>query len=71
MPSIIDGIIIENCKGAINLGDRYAINPISKEKSYYGSGCANTTKTCTIFNGINTSIIKDTDKSDMDYVFSL
>ena len=28
MPSVVEGVIIENCNGTINLGDKYNVQPI-------------------------------------------
>ncbi|AIE81349.1 spore germination protein GerPF-like protein [Bacillus cereus] len=30
MPSVVEGVIIENCNGTINLGDKYNVQPIEK-----------------------------------------
>ena len=32
MPSVVEGVIIENCNGTINLGDKYNVQPIEKRK---------------------------------------
>lgn len=37
MPSVVEGVIIENCNGTINLGDKYNVQPIEKTKAYNGS----------------------------------
>lgn len=44
MPSVVEGVIIENCNGTINLGDKYNVQPIEKTKAYNGSGSSNTGK---------------------------
>ncbi len=37
MPAVVEGVIIENCNGTINVGDKYNVQPIEKTKAYNGS----------------------------------
>ncbi|WP_242143031.1 MULTISPECIES: spore germination protein [unclassified Bacillus cereus group] len=71
MPSVIDGVIIENCNGTFNLGDKYNIQPIAMDKGYHGSGSSSVGNTCTIFNGVNVTNVNDSDKNDESIGFTL
>ncbi|MDM5190470.1 spore germination protein [Bacillus sp. DX4.1] len=64
MPAVIDGVIIENCNGTINLGDKYNVHPIEHTKSYNGSGSSNVGFTLKAFNGISTTDVYDNDMYD-------
>ncbi|KFM98704.1 spore germination gerPA/gerPF family protein [Bacillus clarus] len=64
MPSVIEGVIIENCNGTINLGDKYNVHPIEKTKAYNGSGSSNTGFTIKTFNGVSSADICDKDVYD-------
>ncbi|MFJ8528231.1 spore germination protein [Bacillus sp. NPDC094106] len=71
MPAVIEGIIIENCNGMANLGDKYNVHPISAAKTYAGSGAGNTGFTVNAFNGISTADVNDNDGNDQGIQFSL
>ncbi|WP_410986390.1 spore germination protein [Bacillus cereus] len=64
MPAIIEGIVIENCNGNVNIGERYNVRPIVEEKGYHGSGSSSVGKQCKIYNGISVSKINDSDKME-------
>ncbi|GAB6555316.1 spore germination protein [Bacillus mobilis] len=64
MPSIVEGVIIENCNGTINLGDKYNVQPIEKTKAYNGAGSSNTGKKVQTFSGISTTDVGDNDVYD-------
>lgn len=71
MPSVVEGVIIENCNGTINLGDKYNVQPIEKTKAYNGSGSSNTGKKVQTFSGISTSDVGDSDANDQGIQFTL
>ncbi|MGG2066738.1 spore germination protein [Bacillus sp. S14(2024)] len=71
MPAIVDSIIISNCKGNVNLGDKYNVTPLFRNKEYHGSGSSNTAKTLKVFNGVSTANVFDNDLSDQDTKFTL
>ncbi|MBJ7931647.1 hypothetical protein COI51_14100 [Bacillus toyonensis] len=64
MPAVVEGVIIENCNGTINLGDKYNVQPIEKTKAYNGSGSSNTGLNVRTFSGISTADVKDSDVYD-------
>ncbi|EJQ57495.1 MULTISPECIES: spore germination protein [Bacillus] len=64
MPAIVEGVIIENCNGTINLGDKYNVHPIEKTKAYNGSGSSNTGLNVRTFSGISTADVTDDDVYD-------
>ncbi|HHT7201180.1 MULTISPECIES: spore germination protein [Bacillus] len=64
MPSVVEGVIIENCNGTINLGDKYNVQPIEKTKAYNGSGSSNTGFNVRTFSGISTADVRDNDVYD-------
>ncbi|WP_081584749.1 spore germination protein [Bacillus bingmayongensis] len=71
MPAVIDGVIIENCNGSLNLGDKYNVRPIVEEKSYSGSGSSNTGFAVRAFNGISATDVCDKDVNDQGIQFTL
>ncbi|WIY60784.1 spore germination protein [Bacillus arachidis] len=64
MPAVIDGVVIENCNGTINLGDKYNVHPIEQTKAYNGSGSSNVGFSVKAFNGISATDVYDNDKYD-------
>ena len=64
MPAVVEGVIIENCNGIINLGDKYNVQPIEKTKAYNGSGSSNTGMKVQTFSGISTADVGDNDVYD-------
>ncbi|PFD95656.1 spore germination protein [Bacillus cereus] len=64
MPAVIDGVVIENCNGTINLGDKYNVHPIEQTKAYNGSGSSNVGFSVKAFNGISATDVYDNDKDD-------
>lgn len=64
MPAVVEGVIIENCNGTINLGDKYNVQPIEKTKAYNGSGSSNTGLNVRTFSGISTADVRDSDVYD-------
>ncbi|HFJ9441483.1 MULTISPECIES: spore germination protein [Bacillus] len=71
MPSVVEGVIIENCNGTINLGDKYNVQPIEKTKAYNGSGSSNTGMKVQTFSGISTADVRDSDANDQGIQFTL
>ncbi|WP_459503548.1 spore germination protein [Bacillus sp. C1] len=71
MPAVIDGVIIQNCNGTINVGDKYNVRPIFKDKSYNGAGCSNVGFTVKACNGISATDIYDKDRNDEGEQFTL
>ncbi|MGS2748103.1 spore germination protein [Bacillus zanthoxyli] len=71
MPAVVEGVIIENCNGTINLGDKYNVQPIEKTKAYNGSGSSNTGLNVRTFNGISTADVRDNDVNDQEIQFTL
>ncbi|KEK23068.1 spore gernimation protein GerPF [Bacillus gaemokensis] len=71
MPAVIDGVVIENCNGALNLGDKYNVRPMEQTKAYNGSGSSNTGFTVKAFNGISAADVYDKDTNDQGIQFSL
>ncbi|WP_410983989.1 spore germination protein [Bacillus cereus] len=71
MPAVIDGVIIQNCNGIINLGDKYNVNPIEQTKAYNGSGSFNTGFSIGSFNGISATDVCDKDVNDQGIQFTL
>ena len=53
MPSVVEGVIIENCNGTINLVDKYNVYPIEKTKAYNVSGSSNTRIKVQTYSGIS------------------
>ncbi|EJS73588.1 spore germination protein [Bacillus cereus] len=64
MPAVVEGVIVENCNGTINLGDKYNVQPIEKTKAYNGSGSSNTGLKVRTFSGISTADVTDSDVYD-------
>ncbi|SDY61791.1 Spore germination protein gerPA/gerPF [Bacillus sp. 166amftsu] len=64
MPAVIDGVVIENCNGTINLGDKYNVHPIEQTKAYNGAGSSNVGFSVKAFNGISATDVYDNDKDD-------
>ncbi|MCI0763689.1 spore germination protein [Bacillus sp. TL12] len=71
MPAVIDGVIIQNCNGTINLGDKYNVSPKEGDRSYNGSGSSNTGFSVRVFNGISATDVCDKDVNDQGIQFTL
>ncbi|HGE5782038.1 MULTISPECIES: spore germination protein [Bacillus] len=71
MPAVIDGVVIENCNGSINLGDKYNVHPIEQTKAYNGSGSSNVGFSVRAFNGISATDVYDKDVNDQGIQFTL
>ncbi|MGM2863091.1 spore germination protein [Bacillus cereus group sp. Bce021] len=71
MPAVVEGVIIENCNGTINLGDKYNVQPIEKTKAYNGSGSSNAGLNVRTFSGISTADVRDNDVNDQEIQFTL
>ncbi|WP_433773787.1 spore germination protein [Bacillus wiedmannii] len=71
MPAVVEGVIIENCNGTINLGDKYNVLPTEKTKAYNGAGSSNTGLKVRTFSGISTADVTDSDVNDQGIQFTL
>ena len=71
MPAVVEGVIIENCNGTINVGDKYNVQPIEKTKAYNESGSSNTGMKVQTFSGISTADVWDNDANDQGIQFTL
>ncbi|PGZ94370.1 hypothetical protein COE51_22865 [Bacillus pseudomycoides] len=71
MPAIVDSIVISQCNGNVNLGDKYNVTPQFHNKEHHGSGSSNTAKTLKVFNGVSTANVFDNDLSDQETSFTL
>ncbi|PFJ19459.1 hypothetical protein COD67_08870 [Bacillus cereus] len=64
MPAVVEGVIIGNCNGTVNLGDKYNVQPIEQTKAYNGSGSSNTGFRVRTFSGSSTADVGDNDVYD-------
>ena len=71
MPSVVEGVIIENCNGTINLGDKYNVQPIEKRKLIMDRDKSNTGIKVQTFSGISTADVGDSDANDQGIQFTL